>query len=107
MCIEGENLCLKCNPVSKLCYKCEKDIYTPDEKGGCKNARKCIIGENQCLECNEEANLCKTCIDGYFPDENGGCSYTNNCEVSNDGNCLKCKEGYILVGNGRYLTAFF
>ena len=39
-CIEGENFCSKCNPVTKLCYKCQEDIYTPDEKGGCRYAEK-------------------------------------------------------------------
>ena len=103
-CIEGDNFCSKCNPVTKLCYKCQEDIYTPDEKGGCRYSKKCLVGENQCLECNEEGNLCKICIEGYFPDENGGCSYTNNCEISNDGYCLKCKEGFILVGKGNYFN---
>ena len=35
---------------------------------------------------------------GYYPDENGGCSYTKNCEVSYKGNCIKCKEDFILIG---------
>ena len=100
VCIEGDNHCLNCNPVTKLCYKCELDIYTPDEYGGCNYSKKCIVGENQCLECNEEGNFCNKCIDGLFPDENGGCSYTNNCEKSFDGYCIECKEGFILVGKG-------
>ena len=97
-CIEGENYCLKCNPVSKLCFKCEKDIFIPDENGGCTGAKKCIIGENYCLECNDSNILCKICENGYFPDENGCCSYTGNCEISYNGKCLKCIDDYILIG---------
>ena len=43
-CIEGENKCLKCNPITKLCIKCEKEIYSPDENGGCQNSKKCRLG---------------------------------------------------------------
>ena len=35
-CQEGANLCLRCHPITKLCIQCEKDIYAPDEKGGCE-----------------------------------------------------------------------
>ena len=73
LCIEGENYCSKCNPITKLCIKCITDIYSPDEKGGCKNSRKCIRGKNNCLECNSEGDLCKKCEEGNFPDKNGGC----------------------------------
>ena len=97
-CIIGENHCSKCNPITKLCVKCEENIYIPDQKGGCENAKKCIMGNNQCIECNEMGNVCKKCIEGYFPDENGGCSYTDNCEISFEGKCLKCKENFILIG---------
>ena len=99
ICIEEKNHCSKCNPITKLCIKCDKDIYTPDENGGCQNAYICKLGENQCLECDENEQLCKKCIDGYFPDENGGCSYTENCEISEEGKCLKCKDDYILIGD--------
>ena len=98
ICEEGVNHCTSCNPITKLCVKCDKDVFSPDEKGGCSNSKKCIVGNNNCLECNDEGNLCKICADGYFQDENGGCSYTNNCEVSYRGQCLKCKENYIFVG---------
>ena len=103
-CKEGENHCSKCNPLSKLCYKCEKDIYIPDENGGCKKAHKCVLEDNYCLECNDQGSSCKNCIIGYFPDENGGCSYTDNCEISEGGHCIKCKEGFILVGRESYLN---
>ena len=101
-CKEGVNLCDRCHPVTKLCIKCEKNIYTPDEKGGCVNARKCIEGNHHCSLCEEEGKLCETCEDGYFPDENGGCSYSNNCEVSYEGKCLKCKEDFVLIGKTEY-----
>ena len=97
-CKEGENLCSLCNPITKLCAKCEKNIYTPDENGGCKASKKCINGNNYCMECDTNEYLCKNCEIGYFPDGNGCCSYTNNCEISYQGNCLKCNYDYILIG---------
>ena len=39
-CSEGQNYCTKCNPVTKLCEKCENNILIPDDIGGCKNAKK-------------------------------------------------------------------
>ena len=98
-CLEGQNSCLKCNPVTKLCVKCILDIYTPNENGGCRKANKCFLGNNYCLECSTEGDLCQTCEINYFPDENGGCSSTNNCEISYRGNCVKCKDNFILVGD--------
>jgi hypothetical protein len=96
--IDDKNHCIKFNTITKLCLKCDLDIYAPDEKGGCKYAHKCEIGLNQCDECNENGELCKKCLEGYYPDENGGCSYSDNCEISYNGKCLKCKEDYILIG---------
>ena len=103
-CHIGENHCSKCNPVTKLCVRCEKDIYIPDKNGGCENSQKCIIGMNHCNECNEEETLCNKCETGYYPDENGGCSYTPNCELSYKGKCLKCKNNFILIGQERYIS---
>ena len=100
-CIIGENHCSKCNPITKLCTKCEKDIFIPDENGGCKFSHKCIVGKNNCEECNNEGDLCQKCTEGYFPDENGGCSYTDNCQISYEGKCLECKENFILIGEER------
>ena len=97
-CIEGENNCSKCHPISKLCIKCNKDIYIPNSNGLCEPSHKCILGNNNCLECNKEENFCKECDLGYYPDETGGCSYTNYCEISYRGECLKCKDNYILIG---------
>ena len=97
-CIEGENYCFKCNPVTKLCAQCNLTVLTPNEKGECIGAKKCTPGSNKCLECAESGDLCKTCEANYFPDENGACSYTRNCEVSYRGNCLKCKEDFALLG---------
>lgn len=101
-CEERKNHCSRCDPISKLCIKCEKEIFTPDEEGGCKNAQKCFLGENYCIECNEKGNLCQKCEDGYFPDENGACSYSPNCEISFEGKCLKCIEDFILIGENFY-----
>ena len=97
-CIFGSNHCLKCDPTTNLCFKCDKDIYTPDDKGGCKYANICKEGNNHCIECEESGKLCKNCEKSFFPDENGQCSYTKNCEISEKGKCLKCKDNYILIG---------
>ena len=96
LCKKGENNCSLCNPKTKLCIECDYDVYSPDEDGGCKKAKKCDNGYNYCKECNEDKNSCEECEDGYFPDKNGGCSYSNNCDVSYKGICLKCKESYVL-----------
>ena len=101
-CRSGLNNCLKCNPISSLCIKCEKDIYTPDKNGGCEGKKMCVFGNNHCLECLEDEKLCKECDIGYFPDQNGGCSITDNCEISYKGECLKCKENYLLIGRMNY-----
>ena len=98
LCQEGINNCLKCNPIKKLCIQCIKDIYIPDEEGGCRNSEQCKPGKNYCNMCNSEGNLCQICEDGYFPDENGACSYTDNCEISEKGKCIKCKDNFILIG---------
>ena len=97
-CEEGKNNCSSCNPITKLCVKCDLDIFVPDKEGGCKNSNKCKTGSNYCYECSEEETLCQKCDEGYYPDENGGCSYTKNCEISYKGKCLKCNENYILCG---------
>ena len=101
-CEERKNHCSRCNTITKLCIKCENDIYTPDENGGCKNAQKCVLGENYCMECNEDGKLCEKCEDGYFPDQNGGCSYSDFCEISLEGKCLKCIDEFILIGETFY-----
>ena len=102
ICEERKNNCIKCNYLTKLCVQCEKDVYSPDDNGGCVGSKKCIIGKNYCDECNEEGNLCKQCSEGFFPDKNGGCTYTNNCEISEKGRCLKCLNNYILIGKSLY-----
>ena len=98
LCIVGKNNCIKCHPLNNLCLECNKDIYTPNKSGGCEYIKKCTLGNNYCKECNEEENLCINCENGYYPDEYGGCSYTSNFEISYRGECLKCKEDYILIG---------
>ena len=97
-CMVFSNHCAKCHPITNLCISCESNIYIPDDKGGCIYARKCTPGNNYCIECNEEGKLCKKCEEGYFPDGNGGCSYTNDCDISLDGECLICKDNFILIG---------
>ena len=97
-CKAGENNCLRCDPLTKLCTKCSLDIYSPDEDGGCSPSGKCILGKNYCAECDEDEEKCSKCEPGLFPDENGGCSFVGNCEISYRGQCLKCLENYILIG---------
>ena len=98
-CKQGKNFCQKCNPVTKLCSKCESEIFITNENGGYIGAKKCIFGRNYCNECTDDNILCKTCENGFFPDENGGCSYTDNCVISYQGKCLKYVEDYILIGS--------
>ena len=98
-CQEGLSNCLSCNPITNLCVKCDKDIYEPDDKGGCKLSKKCAIGNNHCLECSDETNLCSKCEEGYFYDEIGRCSYIPNCLASKRGKCIICQDNYILIGN--------
>ena len=98
ICTKYENHCSKCNYMTKLCIKCDLNIYTPDNNGGCEPIQKCFIGKNNCNECSDDSFKCKICENGYFPDENGGCSYTDNCKVSYRGECLECKDNYILLG---------
>ena len=106
---DEEGNCVSANFCSKggESGKCEKDIFVPDLKGGCEGAKKCILGNNYCKECEEDSKLCKICEDGYFPDQNGGCSYTNNCEISSQGQCIKCKDNYILIGENNNLYQGF
>ena len=97
-CKEGVDFCSLCNPVTKLCEKCEKPIYAPDENGGCSYAKKCRFGDNYCIECSEDGSLCKSCEEDYFPDKNGGCSFSQYCIISDKGNCLECEKGFVLIG---------
>ena len=102
-CEEGKNNCTKCDYITQLCIKCNKEVLSPDNNGGCEGAKKCVLGNNYCQECKIDNRLCAVCEDGYFPDENGGCSYTSNCEISYQGECIKCKDGFILIGENTYL----
>ena len=104
VCIGGQNHCLRCNTITNICIKCDKDIYSPDNNGGCEYSKKCVVGNHNCFECNEKGDICKLCEEGYYPDENGGCSYTQNCEISYKGECLKCLDNYILIGVDEYLN---
>ena len=97
ICQEGLYNCFSCNPTRNLCAKCDKDIYEPDDKGGCKLFKKCIIGNNHYLECSEKTNLCSKCKEGYFYDGIGRCSYIDNFMESEIGKCIICKDNYILM----------
>ena len=104
ICKEGENLCSRCNPQKTLCIKCEKDIFIPNNEGGCSYIKNCKAGRNNCMECDQQTDLCQICDNEYYPDENGGCSYTDNCIISERGRCLKCKNNFILVGLDNYFS---
>lgn len=100
ICIINSNHCSKCNQLTNLCFKCEKqDSFIPDDKGGCKGTKACIPGINYCNECDLEGKLCYKCDDGYYIDENGGCSSTPNCKISYKGGCIECKQNYLLLGS--------
>ena len=51
--------------MTKLCVKCDKNIYLLNKNGEFEPSQKCKLGENYCLECSEEGNLCNTCDEGY------------------------------------------
>ena len=101
-CKKFENGCIKCDPITDLCLRCENEALIPDKLGGCEGAKKCIFGHNYCEKCNIEQNFCESCQEGYYQDNNGGCSYSKNCEISFNGECLKCKENHILIGEREY-----
>ena len=98
LCKENSNYCIKCNPLTNLCVKCEKDNLIPDEKGGCKGKEKCTNGKHYCTECDKDEKLCEKCSEEYMPDKNGGCSYTSNCEYSYNGECFQCITDFIIIG---------
>ena len=97
-CKENTNLCSKCDLAYNLCSECFNDLLIPDTTGGCKGIQKCSIGENYCSECDNSKTICNKCENGFHPDENGACSFTENCEISYNGECLKCKNDFILIG---------
>ena len=98
-CTENVNNCLKCHPLTNLCLKCEYDVYSPDENGGCTGSKICTPGKNFCTNCNSDSTLCTECESGFLPDENGACSFTKNCEISLNGLCLNCINDFILIGD--------
>ena len=98
VCEENKNFCKKCNPVTKLCERCENDVLIPDNNGGCMGKKKCKVNYNFCEKCDLNNELCQECSDSFYSDENGGCSYIDNCEISYQGNCIKCSEDFVLVG---------
>ena len=98
ICIDSENFCNKCNPLTNLCIKCQYDILIPDNNGGCIGNEKCSLEKNYCKECDIEGKLCSICEKGYYPDKNGGCAYTENCLLSDRGKCIKCEKDFILIG---------
>ena len=95
LCEVEKNHCSRCNPITKLCVKCDKDIYIPNENGGCQNAKKCIFGFNNCMQCNEKGNLCEKCLDGYELNEEGYCVDFDHCEEKEGDSCKKCKKEWI------------
>ena len=98
-CEEGKKNCLQCNLITNLCHKCDKNIFIPDSNGGCEPSKVCKMGNNYCAVCDEKEILCQECDIGYYPDENGGCSIIPNCEISFKGECLKCVEDFVLIGD--------
>ena len=99
ICVENEEFCLKCHPLTNLCIKCNNEVLMPNDKGGCDGIKNCFVGINYCNQCNEQENLCAQCEQGFFPDKNGGCSYSSNCKISDKGKCLLCDSDFILIGD--------
>ena len=66
-CKEGTNFCFRCNPISKLCEKCQNNILVPDKNGGCEPIKKCRLESSYCLECQEESIQCKKCEKDISP----------------------------------------
>ena len=93
-----EDYCIKKNPLNGLCAKCQFDILTPDNYGGCEGIKKCFVGKNYCNVCNLQGELCSKCELGFVPDKNGGCSYSENCKISYKGECIQCDDNFILIG---------
>ena len=99
-CAINSKHCLKCNLLTDLCVICEKrEVFIPDTTGGCKGAQTCLAGSNYCNECDSKGKLCIKCDEGYYPDENGACSLATNCKISYKGQCIECKENYIILGS--------
>ena len=99
-CKNNTNFCIYCNNFTNLCSKCSiPEILIPDEDGGCIGAKKCIPGKNYCKECDIGGQICSKCEEYYHKDENGGCSFTKGCEISYLGQCLKCKNNFVLIGS--------
>ena len=96
-CQPNINNCAQCHPLTNLCAVCKNAVYKPDQEGGCGLSKQCKIGENYCIECNGKNDICSKCELGFFADENGGCSSTDNCVISENGNCLECKEDFYLI----------
>ena len=96
-CIENQNYCKKCHPLTNECIKCISDNFIPNNKGGCTG--KCQIGKNYCNKCDSEGKLCLECQSNYYPDKVGSCSIVANCESSYEGICNKCEEDFILIGD--------
>ena len=101
-CTPNKDHCILCNPLTNLCIKCDKNIYKPDENGGCEFSKTCKIGQNYCHTCNSNENFCSSCDLGYYADESGGCATTENCIISYKGECLQCTEDYYLLGNDKF-----
>ena len=102
-CWKGHNHCFKCHPLTNICTKCDSELYIPNTEGGCSLSKTCKPLKQYCINCDTSSSLCTECEKGYFPDLNGGCSYSPNCEISFNGECIQCKENYILIGNDDFL----
>ena len=98
-CIENNNYCKKCHPLTNKCIKCVSDNFIPNKDGGCTG--KCILGKNYCNKCDLEGKLCIECQSNFYPDKVGGCSLVPNCESSYEGICVKCEDEFILIGEDK------
>ena len=49
ICKEGSKNCAKCNPVTKLWVRYNREIYTLNRDGECEPAKTFTLGENYCV----------------------------------------------------------
>ena len=90
----------------KTYYTCNSSISQCDECSGKNKCIKCnenyyFIGEDR-TKCNNDLNINK-----YYTEDNGISYYPcnssiENCnECSNKKNCIKCNDGYFLIGENK------
>ena len=131
-CVNTQNCQLSQKRLS-YCEKCDEGFYLSKNGLFCSSSQNCIYGDretgkctdcqggyyidlndnhcksntenNQFKNCKKGAENCEECIYKYYLGEDGLCSLSRNCSVSNqDGQCLKCVEGFYLSSYDKKCT---